>query len=88
MIKKKKTPAEIAAHEAAKKAKRDYKSAITKARRKMITLCEEKGLATARLQLQAAMDNHSLLPKSQLISDMEILQAWADGINVYEESLR
>lgn len=85
-MKKVKTPSEIAAHEAKKLQKRNYKSATTKAKRIMIVLCREKGLRTAEAQLQYAKDNKSALPASVLSPDEQI-ELWESGIKEYKDNL-
>ena len=87
MIKKTKTPEQIAAHEAEKKAKRNHKSAIIKAQNIMKDICIKKSLHTAEIQLQFAIDNPDKLPVSLLLSKDEILVAYQEGINKYKESL-
>lgn len=85
-MKKVKSPAEIAEHERLKKEKREYRSALTKAKNTMKKLCEDKGLRTGEAQLEYARKAHNLLPISILSAEVQIEQ-WVLGIKEYKENI-
>lgn len=86
-MKKQKTQAEIDAHEAEKKRKRDYKSAVIKAKNIMKSLCKSNGLLVGEMQLRYCRRDSSKLPKINPLSKDEVLSAYEDGIKEYKESL-
>lgn len=86
-MKKRKTQAEIIAHEAAKLYRRNFKKEITEAKNLIKTIITTKGLRVAEMQLSYIKNNKTPLPQFKLIPPDVILASYQLAIEEYKETL-
>lgn len=82
--KPKKTPEEIAEHEAQKKLRRLYRGLKTKVK----TLCKTEGIRVAELELEFMKENPSAKLPVPDLDRADNIEAYKEGIELYREELK
>jgi hypothetical protein len=80
MIKKTKTIEEIEAHEAEKKARSAYRSAITKVKRIILDICINKSLKVAEMQVDYCKKHPESMVIKSTLSRGEIIAAYEEAL--------